>query len=120
MLLVEMIDMFGEDWETIGVNLGIAPRACHDHYRRTMKVINRAPWTKDEERRLREYVADIGPRWQFIAEGLGTNRSQADVRNRWTKIKDLPETPVENIAPPSLSPREAELDDEFFHFPDDL
>jgi hypothetical protein len=108
-----MMKLFGEDWVAIGRAMMMQPYSCHDHYKRYMQF-SKAPWTSAEERKLREFVGELGTRWVLIAEKLGTKRSGGDVRNRWHKIKDLT-PPI--IAPPLIIAPPAQLDD--YAFPSD-
>jgi hypothetical protein len=113
-LLLQLIELFGEDWDEIGRGMMMPPYSCHDHYTRYMKF-SKAPWTSAEEGRLRELVGELGTRWVWIAESLGTKRSGGDVRNRWKKIKNMKITPIAEFLPP----QEAVADDDFFHFDED-
>jgi len=54
------------------------------------KITERARprWSSDEERRLRELVAELGEtRWPAIAMRLGTGRTGAAVEQRWATLK---------------------------------
>jgi hypothetical protein len=108
-----LVGIFGEDWEGIGKGMVLPARSCKDHYRRYMNF-KKGPWKRSEEDKLRELVGELGPRRAHIAEMLGTKRSALDVRNKWRKIK--------NIRPwPTFPPQtDAALDDDLFHFDEDL
>jgi len=60
----------------------------------------KGPWTSQEDRKLKELVAEFGPRWSVIAERL-PGRIGKQCRERWLnhlddKIKRSPWTPQED------------------------
>ena len=54
----------------------------------TITERSRPRWSSDEERRLRDLVAELGEtRWPAIAMRLGTGRTGAAVELRWATLK---------------------------------
>ena len=72
------------------------------------KITERARprWSSDEERRLRELVAELGEtRWPAIAMRLGTGRTGAAVELRWATLKQKsPEAAGGGAAPTTTWP----------------
>jgi hypothetical protein len=106
-LLAGLVAIYGEDdWIPIAKAMNITPRSVKDHYMK--RKYNNGPWTDAEDDALRQWVKDLGHRWCAIAQGLGTNRSRTEVRNRYLRIRKLEQ--------PEQLPY---VNDDFFHFEDE-
>jgi hypothetical protein len=90
-------------WEQVSNEMpGRKPRHCQDrwyHYLADPSVNH--PWTPEEDALLMQCMEKYGRKWTTIAR-MFANRSDIEVRNRWTVIYEQPRTDLQDDA---LQPR---------------
>lgn len=76
----------GLTWEQITnkLNTGRTTEQLRIRYVRTLdpSLKKKVPWSKEEDRLLHKYQAELGNKWTDIAKKL-PGRSDNDVKNRW-------------------------------------
>lgn len=85
-LLRELQKPHVNKWKRISVDLGRSPSDCASRWHMIEKYEGghlSGEWRKEEEERLKSAVEQIGvPRWNLIAESVGT-RSNNNCRFHW-------------------------------------
>ena len=84
-LLKVLVQIHGtEDWNLIAAKMmGRTARQCKERWCSYLSpMLSNAPWTEQEEERLKVLVKIYGNRWTYIARYFN-GRSDSQVKNRW-------------------------------------
>jgi hypothetical protein len=88
--LRNLVNTFGESSWTdiaIGMPLGFSSRQCRERWRNyASPSLHNQLWTDEDDRKLIDEFARLGPRWVMIAEAF-PGRSGNTVRNRYFLLK---------------------------------
>ena len=82
----ELVDKYGCNYYAIGKIMKLSPRKIREHIRANIIQGSSKTFTLQEDILLVNLVNEIGNKWTFIAERLGTKSSMM-CRNRYRLIK---------------------------------
>jgi hypothetical protein len=81
-------DLGSDDWETVAQQMtGRSPRQCRERWTFYLspEIVN-SVWTEDEDVRLLQKYAEVGPFWTRIAASF-PSRTPISVKSRWNLIQ---------------------------------
>jgi hypothetical protein len=87
--LRDLVESLGtSDWPAIVAHMpGKNVRQCKERWINYLApVLNTAPWTAEEDYRLIQKYAELGPRWVQIA-AFFSNRTDSMIKNRFNKLQ---------------------------------
>ena len=75
------------DWKSVALKLG--KRIAKECMRRYLDKIkpSHAPWSPEEDQRIVKLYEYYGPKWAKIAKIMGKNRSDQQIKRRYSQIK---------------------------------
>ena len=86
--LKDLVRRFGENrWTLISRYMGNRnTRQCKDRwYQYLSPHVNQAPWTREEEEKLKKLVVELNGRWFEIAKYFN-GRADSQIRNKWRTL----------------------------------
>jgi len=87
--LLELVSKYGQDnWSLVASKMNNRnERQVRDRWKNNLcPVVNKNPWTEEEDARLVELYNELGPRWVKIAT-LFENRTDVSLKSRWLVLK---------------------------------
>jgi hypothetical protein len=88
--LRNLVNTFGDgNWTDIAIRMpsGLSSRQCRERWRNYVSPsLHNQNWTDEDDRKLIDEFARLGPRWAIIAEAF-PGRSGNTVRNRYFLLK---------------------------------
>merc|ERR1712129_157356 len=76
------------NWAAVAARLkDRSSRRCRERWCTHLRPqLNKSKWTPEEDQEIRNRVEEIGPKWTQISKRYMPNRSDRDIRTRWTSI----------------------------------
>lgn len=99
--LIRLVQKYGSDnWKDVARHFrNKSPKQCHYRWKNYANPdLNHGEWSPEEDKLLMEKYEELGTQWAAISL-IMTDRAPNDLRNRWVKLRQLPEDHFQHDEP---------------------